>query len=211
MSRFKLALFDFDGTLADSFPFFISVFNELAQQHGFRNIDLDKLENFRGYSVRQMMKYVGLSPWKLPTVARSFIGLMKENSDSIKLFDGVPDLLQRLSASGVTVAIVTSNSHENVCRILGPSNMQHVAYMECSSSIFSKAARIRRILDKSGISAEHAIYLGDQTADLKAARKSKIAFGAVSWGYSAMDVLRQHRPDYEISAMAEIAALIQTK
>jgi len=32
--KYRLAIFDFDGTLADSFPFFIRVFNQLAEQHG---------------------------------------------------------------------------------------------------------------------------------------------------------------------------------
>jgi len=36
---YRLAIFDFDGTLADSWPFFMSVFNEIADQHGFRRVD----------------------------------------------------------------------------------------------------------------------------------------------------------------------------
>ena len=37
---YRLAIFDFDGTLADSFPFFLSVFNTIADRHGFRRIDI---------------------------------------------------------------------------------------------------------------------------------------------------------------------------
>ena len=33
--KYRLAIFEFDGTLADSFPFFIRVFNQLAEQYGF--------------------------------------------------------------------------------------------------------------------------------------------------------------------------------
>jgi hypothetical protein len=35
-ATYKLAIFDFDGTLADSFPFFLSVFNTIADRHGFK-------------------------------------------------------------------------------------------------------------------------------------------------------------------------------
>jgi phosphoglycolate phosphatase len=45
--RYRLAIFDFDGTLADSFPFFVSVFNELAMRHRFRSIDLAEVERLR--------------------------------------------------------------------------------------------------------------------------------------------------------------------
>ena len=33
-----LVIFDFDGTLADSFPFFLRVFNQLADEHGFHAV-----------------------------------------------------------------------------------------------------------------------------------------------------------------------------
>jgi phosphoglycolate phosphatase len=210
MSNFKLALFDFDGTLADSLPFFVSVFNHLAQQHHFKCINENKAEDFRGYSVQKMMAHVGLPFWKLPIVARSFMTLMKENSDSIRLFDGVSDLFQTLKASGITIGIVTSNSHENVHCILGPDNMSCVTYIECGSSIFGKASRITRIIRESGMSSKHAIYFGDQAADLEAARKAKVTFGAVAWGYSSPEALKQHQPDYELNSIVEIGRLLQT-
>lgn len=36
--RYRLVLFDFDGTLADAFPFFLSVFNTIADRHGFKRL-----------------------------------------------------------------------------------------------------------------------------------------------------------------------------
>jgi len=44
---YRLAIFDFAGTLADSFPFFLSVFNQIADQHGFRRIDVTQVERLR--------------------------------------------------------------------------------------------------------------------------------------------------------------------
>jgi len=44
---YRPAIFDFDGTLADSFPFFLSVFNQIADQYGFRLIDTTQGERLR--------------------------------------------------------------------------------------------------------------------------------------------------------------------
>jgi phosphoglycolate phosphatase len=44
---YRLAIFDFDGTLADSFPFFLSVFNTIADLHGFRRIDIGNSAHLR--------------------------------------------------------------------------------------------------------------------------------------------------------------------
>ena len=42
--NYRLVLFDFDGTLADSFPFFVRVFNRLAEKHGFASVaDVQRL------------------------------------------------------------------------------------------------------------------------------------------------------------------------
>ena len=46
--RWDLAIFDIDGTLADSFPFFIGIQNRLAAMHGFRRIEAEEVEALRG-------------------------------------------------------------------------------------------------------------------------------------------------------------------
>ena len=46
--QYELAIFDFDGTLADSFPFLVSVFNQLAERHGFRTVTRGKCRRCAG-------------------------------------------------------------------------------------------------------------------------------------------------------------------
>ena len=104
--KYRLAIFDFDGTLADSFPFFVQVFNQLAEQHGFKKVDLDLVPTYRLYNARQIMEQVGMPAWKLPFVVKSFTSLMKQNAASISLFEHIDDLLLHLGNNGVTLAIV---------------------------------------------------------------------------------------------------------
>ncbi len=202
--KYRLAIFDFDGTLADSFPFFLRVFNQLAEQHGFKRIDPDLASIYRGYNARQIMDQVGMPAWKLPLVARSFISLMRQNAASISLFKDTDDVLAHLANKGVTLAIVSSNAYDNVSQILGPGNTKLISQFECGMSIFGKAARIQRVLKKTGIPYREVIYIGDQVTDLEAARKENIAFGAVSWGYSTIDSLRAHFPEEEFDSVSAI-------
>src|SRR5262249_27583081 len=133
--KYRLAIFDFDGTLADSFPFFIRVFNQLAEQHGFNAIDPDLASTYRGYDARQMMEHIGMPAWKLPLVAKSFISLMRQNTASISLFEHTDDMLLHLANKGVTLAIVSSNSYENISLILGPAITKLISQFECGMSI----------------------------------------------------------------------------
>ena len=67
---YRLAIFDFDGTLADSFPFFVSVFNQIADQHGFRRVDAHEAHALRHHDTRAIMRHVGMAAWKLPLASR---------------------------------------------------------------------------------------------------------------------------------------------
>jgi phosphoglycolate phosphatase len=202
--KYRLAIFDFDGTLADSFPFFVRVIHQLAEQHGFKKVDLDLVSTYRQYGARQLMEQVGMPAWKLPFVVKSFISLMRQNAASISLFEQVDDLLLYLADRAVTLAIVSSNSHENVSRILGPSNTKLISQFECGVSIFGKPARLQKVLKKVSIPCHEVIYIGDQVADLEAARKEQVAFGAVSWGYGTIESLREHLPDEEFDSVHAI-------
>ena len=202
--KYRLAIFDFDGTLADSFPFFLRVFNQLARQHGFKGIDPELAPTFRHYTPRQMMELVGMPAWKLPLVARSFISLMKQNATSISLFEQVDETLLQLVNHGMVLAIVSSNSYDNISQILGPARMKLFRQCECGMSMFGKPSRIRKVLKTTGIAAHEAIYIGDQVPDLEAAHKANVAFGAVSWGYGAIELLRAHAPEEEFETVASI-------
>ena len=188
---YRLAIFDFDGTLADSLPFLLSVFNTLADRHGFKRIDTAHAGQFRHYSMRRMMAHVGLPAWKLPRVSRSFMALMQDSAHTIPLFDGVGEVLRHLAVRGVRLAVVSSNSEHNVRQVLGPELAGLVTQFECGMSVFGKASRIRAVLRKCGAGSSQAIYIGDQGTDAEASHKAGIAFGAVHWGYAAIEALRE--------------------
>ena len=190
--RYQLALFDFDGTLADSFPFFLSVFNTIADRHGFKRIDTSRANELRHYGTRQMMDYVGMPAWKLPLASRTFMSLMKESAHAIALFDGVGEVLRYLAERGVRLAVVSSNAEHNVRTVLGPELAELVCCFECGMSVFGKASRIRAVLRSQGIPASSAIYVGDQGTDAEAARKVSVDFGAVHWGYATIEALRAY-------------------
>lgn len=204
---YRLAIFDFDGTLADTFPFFLSVFNRIADRHGFDRIDTSNVEALRHYSARKMMKHVRMPAWKLPVASKSFIDLMRQSTDGLALFDGIADALRALHAAGVRLAVVSSNSEDNVRRVLGPQLAALVADFDCGMSIFGKTARIRKVLKRARLAAHEAIYIGDQDTDAEAAQALGMAFGAVHWGYAPIEALRKNGPQAEFAVPADLARL----
>lgn len=204
---YQLAIFDFDGTLADSWPFFMSVFNDIADQHGFRRVDAHQAERLRHYGPRDIMRHVGMPAWKLPLASRSFIDRMRGHPGRIPLFDGVEGVLHGLDRAGIRLAMVSSNAEDNVRRTLGPELSTLFRHYECGMSIFGKSARIRKVLRQAQLPPARALYVGDQTTDADAARRAGIGFGAVSWGYSPIEALRHTAPEREFRAPGDLLSL----
>lgn len=203
--KYKLAIFDFDGTLADSFPLFLGSVNDLAEQHQFRKIDFAQLETLRGYDAGQMISHVGLPMWKVPIVAASFKKLMAQRIGQVPLFPGVQQMLAKLRAAGIGVSVITSNAFENVSRLLGPATMSTMIAPQCGTSLFGKRAKLKTVLRAANVSVGEALYIGDELRDLQAARAEGVRFGAVGWGYTRADALLQHSPEEFFANVEEIA------
>jgi phosphoglycolate phosphatase len=208
MKRYDLAIFDFDGTLADSAAWFRSTINHVAQHCGFRQITDAELEKLRGQRTIDIIRYLGVPVWKIPIIARHMRLLAARDAHLIGLFEGVDALLSGLIERDVAIAIVSSNSEANVRRILGNDNSRWIRDYACGASLLGKASKFQAVIKRQGISVDRTIAIGDEARDIDAARKAGLAAGAVSWGYATVELLRAHRPDYLFSSMDDIRRAI---
>ena len=203
--KYKLIIFDFDGTLADSFPWAVSIIGYLAEKYHLPPAAPEEVERLRGYDPRQILKMAGVPLWKLPRIAREVRRLMTKQIDQIRLFAGVDRLLQALAEEGATLAVVSSNSRDNIRHVLGPANAARIRYYECGVSLFGKAPKLRQVLRRSGVQPGDAILIGDEVRDLQAAQAVGMAAGAVAWGYNHLAALQAHAPDEVFARVEEIA------
>jgi len=203
--KYRLAIFDSDGTLADTLPWMRSVFNELAEEHGFRRVEPQEYERFRDLHGTTLLRELGLPLWKLPRVVSSMRRRMAEHTGEFSLFPGITDVLHRLAAGGVQLAIVSSNSRENVERVLGVNNAKLIAHFACGVSMLGKASRLRQVIRRSAVPPSQAIYIGDEIRDAEAAAKAGIAFGAVTWGQHSEEALRGKNPAGIFTTVQEIS------
>lgn len=191
---YRLIIFDFDGTLADSAAWFAGTLNSVARRYGFREIDPNEMARLRGRPNREIMQTLKVSPWKLPFIAAHVRRLAAEAAPSISLFPGVAEMIRRLAARGVQVAVVSSNSEAVVRQVLGAELAGLVAHFGCGASIFGKATKFREVIRKADVAEADVLSVGDEVRDIEAARKVRLATGAVTWGYATADILRAQRP-----------------
>jgi len=189
MSRYDLAVFDFDGTLADSADWLFGALNEVAGRFGFRTTTEDERQALRCCDNREIIRRLQVPMWRLPAIARHMRRRAAENIDSIRLFRGVPEALTALRKNGTQLSIVSSNSEENVRLILGTELAGHIAFYGCGAPLFGKTSKLRTAIRHCNVDRRRTIYIGDETRDIEAARAAGTASGAVLWGYAAADAL----------------------
>lgn len=204
---YSLAIFDLDGTLADSFPWFLRTINDIADRFGFRRVADEDIEALRHASTREILSHLEVPSWKLPAIARHARRLKAEAASEISLFAGVEAMLRVLADNGVQLALVTSDSEANAREKLGDSAARF-SYFDCAASIFGKPAKFRRLVRRAGVDPAQVIAIGDEVRDIEAARAVGIACGAVCWGYAAPAALRALGPDHVFERMDEIAEAV---
>ncbi|MBX9858004.1 MAG: HAD hydrolase-like protein [Sphingomonas sp.] len=206
--RYKMAIFDFDGTLADSGDWFLSIADDVAERFRFRRVPQEEIESLRGHTTREVIRYLGIPRWKLPIIARHLHKRLAGETHKIALFDGVEPMLEALQAAGVRLALVTSNAEDNARAILGPENVARFEQIECGASLFGKAPRYRRVLRRAKLGAADVLSIGDETRDITAARKVGIDAGAVMWGYARRDALTALAPAATFEAPGDVVAAV---
>jgi phosphoglycolate phosphatase len=205
---YRLVIFDFDGTLADSYAWFLSVLNRVAAEFGFPAIPPEEIEELRRLSARAIVKRQRVPVWKLPRTAARVHELMARDAAAIRPFPGVVELLDALAANDVRIALVTSNSEANVRAILGPAAVARIEHFDCGAALFGKARKFRRTMKRLKVKPAETLCVGDELRDHDAARAARAAFGAVAWGYTHPEALQANRPDHFFSSLDDLARTV---
>jgi phosphoglycolate phosphatase len=207
--RHTLALFDFDATLADSLPWFHQATHRLAGQFGFTPVPLEKVDSFRQREATHILAEVNLPLWKVPRVVTAMRRLMAEEIECIHLFPGIAECCRSAIQNGWKLGVVSSNSEDNVRRVLGDDLAAHFSVFQCGASLLGKASKLRRAVRRAGVPPDQAIYIGDEVRDLDAATEAGLAFGAVTWGWNDRTTFAARQPSVMFESIAELTEFLQ--
>ena len=201
----KLVLFDFDGTIVDSFPVFLS----FASREGYL-FDEGEVGVFRDLSMKQVIDKLGIPAWKIPFFAKKFQHYFKKASADVRLVDGIGEAIRQLHEEGCILGIVTSNSKSNVEAILEREGVLFFFdHVFSEWNVFGKAGPLKRITRYLDVAENEAWYIGDEARDVEAAREAGIQSIAVTWGFNSESALRAMRPTFLASQPDELSTLLR--
>jgi phosphoglycolate phosphatase len=204
---YAFVLWDFDGTLADTFTIMVKAYNALAQTRGFHPID--DPESAHRLDPLALLRRLGIPLARLPTVVAGVLAAVRREMPNVPLFPGVAGVLEALGRSGLRMAVLSSNSRENVLACLRANGAQD--YFEAVVGyrrVFGKGRAIRRLIRTRGFEGRRAIYVGDEVRDVAAARQAGIDIAAVTWGYNTRELLAAQGADFLVDSPDELLALL---
>ncbi|HVQ71749.1 MAG TPA: HAD hydrolase-like protein [Bradyrhizobium sp.] len=203
MPHYRLAIFDFDGTLADSLPWFRASFQDMIVRFDLAPVRDDEVEGLRGLSAREIMARLNVSMWQLPAIVSDMRKRKLAAAGEISLFAGIPAMLTDLQRRGIKTAIVSSDSEASVRQVLGPATSL-ITRFDCGAAMFGKHWKFRRVARKLGARPSETICIGDEIRDIEAAKAVGMDSGAVAWGYALPSALQAAGPTHLFNSIEEM-------
>jgi phosphoglycolate phosphatase len=203
-TRYRLAIFDFDGTLADSLPWFRASFDDMVARFNLSPVSPEEMEGLRSMSASEIMARLNVSMWQLPAIVSDMRKRKLAAASQISLFKETAAMLADLQECGIKIAIVSSDSEASVRQVLGPAT-RLITRFDCGAAIFGKHWKFRRVARKLGVKPSETICIGDEIRDIEAAKAAEMDSGAVAWGYAFPSALQAAKPTHLFNSIEEMA------
>lgn len=201
-------IFDFDGTLADTFDHVFDLYNRTAAWLRLRRVSRDEVGHLRTLRPVETMRALSVPVWKVPILAWSVRRGLRARMREMSPFPGIDAALSGLRARGVRCSVLSTNSRDNIERFVTHHGLAYFHALAGGSSVFGKAGHLRRFLAEHGLDASRTVYVGDEVRDIEAARAVGLRCVSVTWGFSHRDALVAASPDLVVdSPEALLAAL----
>jgi len=204
----KMYMFDFDGTIADTFPMFVDIAKQIADEQGLDKSAIDNIEKLKNLGTRKLMAKLGVSVYKMPSYAKRAQSIMNKRLDEIKIFPGIKKVLDELLDKGIRLCLLSSNSLENVIYVLAANDLKdHFEFIVGGSSLFGKDKKIKSAIKKYNLKDLEIYYFGDETRDVEGAKGAKVKSIAVTWGFNTREAFGKLKPDYILDEVEDILDL----
>jgi 2-phosphoglycolate phosphatase len=209
---YRAVLFDFDGTLADSYPAITASVNHVRARHGQPPLSEPEVRRHVGHGAGYLLEHTvpagsleaNTAAYRAhhPSVLRS----------GTRLMPGAAQALNTLHERGLLLG-VCSNKPVDFTREL----VAYLGIAPCLNVVLGPedVARpkpapdmLRAALTRLKIAAEEALYVGDMGVDIQTARAAGVSVWVVPTGSDDIETLRQAHPDRLLHNLGELPDLL---
>jgi phosphoglycolate phosphatase len=207
MEKDSVLIFDFDGTIADTFHYVLKIGNRLSEEFHFNKITEDEINDMKDMNFLEIIQHLNVPLLKIPMIVAKAKKELHKEIASVEPIEGLKEILPKIKSLGHKIGILTSNSSKNVMEFLKNNELDFFDFINTTSKIWSKNWSLQNIIDDLGLEISNVIYIGDETRDIAAAKRAGIRSAAVTWGYNSCKALQAQDPDYLLHSPEELFQL----
>ncbi|WP_303789645.1 HAD family hydrolase [Ruminococcus flavefaciens] len=209
------AIFDLDGTLADTICDLGDAVNYGLEKLGFPTHDYESYKKMVGNGVKKLCRRALPEDKKEKT--EELLGLFREYYnvhylDKTCLYDGMKETLEKLSDSGVVLAVAT-NKPEDVAREIVMELLPDTDFVKVLGGVDYRPSKPDSAILIEIFAAlpdvENRVYMiGDSNVDVQTAKNAGIESIGCAWGFRGRAELEAEGADFIAEKPADITDII---
>ena len=208
----KVVIFDLDGTLIDTNDLIIDAFYHVINELLGRSPTEEELNYVYGKTLDEQMEFFSVEEsHKLVEAYKSFYRAHMD--ERTHLFEGIKDLLDELAKIDIKMATVTNKGSRGVRHAFDKFGIGKYFDATISADDVSNGKPdpegIFAVLDKLGVEAGEALFVGDSLNDISAAKKAGVLSVLVGWTLFHEDHYSEFGADFIINKPTELLNLIK--
>lgn len=214
----KLLIFDLDGTLIDTMEDIANACNYALAQCGQPVRKLDEYNMLVGRGIDNLFRGAlpeGQNNEEMVARMRShFVPYYnKHKCDFTRPYDGIPEVLERLSAAGLQFAVASNKYQEGteqlVEKFFGKYGFVKILGQRDGKPIKPDPEIVHEAMDGvPGISLDEVVYCGDSDVDMQTGLGAGVKTIGVTWGFRTREELEAYSPYTLIDHPSELPDII---
>lgn len=205
----KVAIFDFDGTLADTESIIRDIYSEVAAEKGWPALTHADYERLRRGTIQEAISWVGVRPWQLPGLLRQGRKRFHKRVEEAGLFKGIDKVINDLHDDGWHIYVLSANTPHAIHVVMSKYKLDNKVKVLKRSPLFSKHKAVGKLLKKNGYNRDNTWMIGDEVRDIEAAHKAGVRSVAVTWGLQAESALKDRKPTFVAKRPQDITKFLK--
>jgi phosphoglycolate phosphatase len=196
----KLVIFDWDGTLFDSIDKICLSMLQAGELANAPSRQTDDVKNIIGLSLDKAVSVIWpeLNKNECNNIIEHYKYIYRAADQTPpEAYDGVIEVLERLHASNIKMAVATGKSRRGLDRVMTATKTGHYfCATRCADETLSKPhpLMLEQILTELNLSPDQAIMVGDTEYDLNMATNAGMKSIGVTYGAHSKARLKVLRP-----------------